>query len=342
MTTDSEPERPTREVQQMKKWLIAAGACVFLASPAAHAQDMSCAGKNFVFFPGGPEGGAFASIVYAGAKAAADQTGCKVDYVWSDWNPQKMVQQFSEAIARKPTGISIMGHPGDEALDPLIDQARKAGILVTTSNVDLPKAMAAYKTQGLGYVGAKNYSAGQSLATGAISACGLKSGDEAFVWGLLGQAGRGERTKGIVDVLKGAGITVDYLEISDAVNADSSQGIPIFASFVASHPGMKAAFFDHGALTATIPAYMKGAGKQPGDICGVGFDVSGPTVQGIQDGYIAAVLDQQPFLQGYLPIIQLYLTSKFGFAGMDIDTGAALITKANVAAVADLAKAGIR
>ena len=65
-------------------------------------------------------------------------------------------------------------------------------------------------------------------------------------------------------------------------------------------------------------------------------------MQGIEDGYIAAVLDQQPFLQGYLPIIQLYLTSKFGFAGMDIDTGAALITKANVAAVADLAKAGIR
>ncbi len=82
----------------MKKWLIAAGVCAFLASPSAYAAaDMSCAGKNFVFFPGGPEGGAFASIVYAGAKAAADQTGCHVDYVWSDWNPQKMVQQFSEA-----------------------------------------------------------------------------------------------------------------------------------------------------------------------------------------------------------------------------------------------------
>ncbi len=54
------------------------------------------------------------------------------------------------------------------------------------------------------------------------------------------------------------------------------------------------------------------------------------------------VLDQQPFLQGFLPIMQLYLTSKFGFAGMDVDTGAALITKDNIAAVADLAKAGIR
>ena len=59
------------------------------------------------------------------------------------------------------------------------------------------------------------------------------------MWGLLGQAGRGERTKGIIDVLKAAGITVDYLEISDAVNGDSSQGIPIFASFVASHPDIR-------------------------------------------------------------------------------------------------------
>ena len=99
---------------------------------------MGCAGKNFVFFPGGPEGGTFASIVYAGAKAGGGSDGCKVDYVWSDWNPQKMVQQLSEAIARKPTGISIMGHPGEEALGPLIDQAEKAGIIVTVSNVPLP------------------------------------------------------------------------------------------------------------------------------------------------------------------------------------------------------------
>ena len=54
------------------------------------------------------------------------------------------------------------------------------------------------------------------------------------------------------------------------------------------------------------------------------------------------VEDQQPFLQGYLPIIQLYLTSKFGFAGMHVDTASSLITKANIEAVAPLAKEGIR
>jgi simple sugar transport system substrate-binding protein len=54
------------------------------------------------------------------------------------------------------------------------------------------------------------------------------------------------------------------------------------------------------------------------------------------------VLDQQPFLQGYLPIIQLYLTAKFGFAGLHVDTGAALITADNIGMVAPLAADAIR
>ena len=328
----------------MKKWLVLAGVAAMMASTSAYAAaDMSCAGKNFVFFPGGPEGGSFASIVYAGAKLAADQTGCKVDYVWSDWNPQKMVQQFSEAIARKPTGISIMGHPGEEALGPLIDQAEKAGIIVTVSNVPLPNKEAQYKADGFGYAGAADLlQAGKTLGDGAINVCGLKAGDTVFVWGLLGQAGRGQRTQGVIDAMKAANIKVEYQEISDAINGDATQGIPVFASFVASHPEIKAVVTDHGGLTATIPAYMQGAGKKPGEICGAGFDLSAPIVKGVQDGFIAVVEDQQPFLQGYLPIMQLYLTSKFGFAGLHVDTASSLITKANIDAVAPLAQEGIR
>lgn len=328
----------------MKKWLIAAGVCAFLASPSAYAAaDLSCAGKNFVFFPGGPEGGSFASIVYAGAKAAADLTGCKVDYVWSDWNPQKMVQQFSEAIARKPTGISIMGHPGEEALGPLIDQAEKAGIIVTVSNVPLPNKLAQYQAEGFGYAGAADLLvAGKTLGAGAVKYCNLKEGDTVFVWGLLGQAGRGQRTQGVLDAMKDAGVKVEYQEISDAINKDSTQGIPVFASFAASHPDLKAIITDHGALTATIPAYLQAAGKKPGEICGAGFDLSAPIVKGVQDGFIAVVEDQQPFLQGFLPIMQLYLTSKFGFSGLNVDTASSLITKDNIDAVAALAEEGVR
>jgi len=333
----------------MKKLMIAAGSLLLasmtlaLAPTSAHADaDGSCAGKKFVFFPGGGEGDTFASIVYRGAQLAQKQTGCHVDYVWSDWNPEKMVAQFKEAIARKPTGISIMGHPGEGALSKLIDEARAAGIIVTTANVDLPDSEAKYKGNGLGYVGQKLYPSGQMLGNAVVDICQLKSGDKALVWGLMGQQGRGERTKGVVDALKAKGVNVQYLEISDSVNKDPSQGVPVFSAYFQSNPDTKAVVTDHGTLTATIPLYFKNANADKDKVCGAGFDLSAPTAQAIKSGFVRAVLDQQPFLQGYLPILQMYLTSKFGFAGFDVDTGAAIISSANIDAVAPLAKEGIR
>ena len=59
-----------------------------------------------------------------------------------------MITQFQEAVATKPDGIAIMGHPGDDAFDPLIDDARSQGILVTVMNTELPKAEAKYASQG--------------------------------------------------------------------------------------------------------------------------------------------------------------------------------------------------
>jgi simple sugar transport system substrate-binding protein len=314
-----------------------------LAPIAARADvDGSCAGKKMIFFPGGGEGDTFASIVYRGARLAQQQTGCDVEYVWSDWNPEKMVAQFKQAIARKPTAISIMGHPGEAALSKLIDEARADGIIVTTANVDLPDSEAKYKAEGFGYVGQKLYGSGEMLGNAAFDICGLKSGDKVMVWGLLGQQGRGQRTKGIVDALKAKGIEVDYLEISDAVNNDPSQGVPVFSAFYSSNPDIKAVITDHGTLTATIPLYFKNANVDKDKVCGAGFDLSAPTAQAIKAGYVRAVLDQQPFLQGYLPVLQMYLTAKFGFAGFDVDTGAAIVSRSNIDAVAPLAAAGIR
>lgn len=330
----------------MKRTVLSAlAAAVFglglTPSPAA-AQDLSCEGLRFVFFPGGPEGGPFASIVYNGAHAAEQLTGCRVEYVWSDWNPEKMVQQLREAIARQPDGISIMGHPGEAALGPLVDAARQQGIIMTTANVDLPTLEARYKDTGFGYVGQKLYESGATLGSATVKQCNLKAGDKALVWGLLGQPGRGQRTQGIVDAMKEAGINVQYLEISDEVNKDAVQGTPAFTAFAAANPDLKAVVTDHGALTSTVGVYMRAAGVEPGKLCAGGFDLSAPTAQAIKEGWVAVVLDQQPFLQGFLPIMQLYLAKKFGFAGMNVDTGAALITKANVEQVMPLVAKAIR
>ena len=123
------------------------------AQPAAAEAPKWCSNLRIVFFPGGPQGGVFANNVYNGAKQAQADLGPKVDYVFSDWDPQKMIQQFREAAATKPDGIAVMGHPGDESFDPLIEDAVKNGILVTSQNTTLPNMETKYAGQGFGYPG---------------------------------------------------------------------------------------------------------------------------------------------------------------------------------------------
>jgi len=301
-----------------------------------------CSNVHIVFFPGGPAGGVFAVNVYNGAVQAAADLGANVDYVWSNWDPQTMIQQFQEAAATKPDGISVMGHPGDTSFDPLIDQAESQGIIVTSSNTELPTAQGKYAASGFGYVGAVNYDAGYSLGTEAVKESGVKSGDRAMVWGLLSQPSRGLRTQGVIDAFKKAGLTVDYIEIDSATNADPTQGTATFSGYVSAHPDVKIIVTDHGGLTATIPTYMQAAGKNPGDIFMAGFDLSPATADGISKGYISLVIDQQEWLQGYLPILQICLTKVYGFSGLDINTGAGFVNKSNVAMIAPLAAKNIR
>ncbi len=316
------------------------------ATPAptgtAQAGAKWCSNVNIVFFPGGPQGGVFAVNVYNGAVQAQNDLGPKVDYVWSNWDPQTMISQFRTSAATKPDGIAVMGHPGDESFDSLIDDAEKQGIIVTSQNTPLPKAQAKYQANGFGYVGAQLYQAGHDLGTEAFKRSGLKSGDRAMVWGLKSQPTRGERTKGVEDALKEAGMVVDYIEIDAATNADPVAGTPTFAGYVSSHPDVKLVVTDHGGLTATAQTYLSAAGKKPGDIYLAGFDLSPATVAAIEGGWTSLVIDQQEWLQGYLPILQICLTKVYGFSGLDINTGAGFVDKSNVAFIAPLAQKNIR
>ena len=306
------------------------------------AADKHFEGIRVVFFPGGSPGGPFAGVVYRGALAAEKDLGCKVEYVWSGWNPDNMIAQFKDAVARRPDAICIMGHPGVVAFAPLVDEARKKGIIVTSGNTGLPAIEEKYKADGFGYVGQELYPSGVNLAKGAAQRAGLKRGDRAMVWGLIAQETRGLRSKGCVDALEEMGIKVDYIEISDSINADASLGTPVFTGYVSANPDVKLIITDHGALTATAETYMRTSRKRPGDIYIAGFDLSAATVDAVKKGYVGVVLDQQPWLQGYLPILQVCLAKKYGFSGLHIDTGAALIDKSNIDFVAPLAQKGIR
>jgi simple sugar transport system substrate-binding protein len=310
--------------------------------PAPAQEGGWCSGTNIVFFPGGTPGGPFETVVYNGAVQAAADTGANVEYVWSDWNPEKMITQFSEAMATSPNGIAVMGHPGTEAFAPLVDEAESKGIIVTSMNVQLADLQSKYGGNGFGYAGALQYDAGHALGMEALARSGLAAGDKAFVWGLMAQAGRGERTKGIVDALEEGGLEVIYQEIDDATNKDPAAGVPVFVGVMSANPDIKMIVTDHGNLTGTQQTYLESAGLGPDAVFAAGFDLSIATVEAIRGGWTDLVSDQQQFLQGYFGILQICLTHNYAFSGLQIDTGAGFAHKDNVELLAALVEKQIR
>ena len=100
------------------------------------------------------------------------------------------------------------------------------------------------------------------------------------------------------------------------MNNDASLAVPILTSYLASNPDVKAIGTQHGNVTSFIPKALEDAGKKPGDVTVGGIDLVPATIDGLQDGWITVVLDQQLYLQGFLPVTQCVLSKKYGFTGL--------------------------
>jgi simple sugar transport system substrate-binding protein len=311
------------------------------AAPAAPAA--APAGPQPVMYMqmGGTAGDASTLARTNGAKAAAAALNIKLVEQYSGWDPQKMIDQFKEAVAAKPDCIEIMGHPGEDAFAKLVDDAESQGIIVTSGNNPLPNIEAKYQPKGFGYAGADLH-AGGFLTGQAMVAAGLKSGDEAVVYDIWHNPGRSVSSQGIVDALEAAGVKVDKLDASDAVDQDASLAIPILTAYIAAHPNLKAIGTQHGNITANLPKVLEAAGKKPGDIIIGGIDMSPATVDGIIKGYISASFDQVLYLQGYYPVQQCFLTKNYKIPGLHIDTGVNTFTPSNYQDLKPLIDQGIR
>jgi simple sugar transport system substrate-binding protein len=327
-------------------WLtaLACSAAALSATGAiADPTEKWCSGVTIAAFPGGPQGGVFANNVYNGFQQAELDLGPTVTYYFSNWDPNLMLQQIQQAVATGVDGIATYGFAGEPATGPIVDQAFAQGIIFTTLNTSLPDSQAKYGPNGFGYVGAPNYAAGHALASEAVARSGVTAGDTVFVWGLQGQGGdRGQRTVGVVDAFNEAGLNVIYQEIDGATNADPNAGTATFVGIMGANPDIKIVVTDHGGLTSNVGVYAQAAGLEAGQVFFAGFDMSPNTAQAIQEGFQSLVIDQQPFLQGYLPILNICLTEKFGFSGLDINTAGAFVDASNVDAVAPLAAVEIR
>ena len=320
----------------------ALAAAVLGTATVAHAdalRDKWCKDVHLRFFVGGAEGDAFGTIVYNGARQAANDTGAQVEYVFSGWAVEKMVQQLREAVASKPDGIAMMGHPGDDAIMPLAKQASEAGIKMEYQNVPVPKVVAAY---GGGYVGAQQEAQGRALGTEAFRASGLKPGDTAIMIGPFDNENRGARERGTVAALEEAGVKVIKINSATEWAADPNQAIPVITAALVANPGTKMVGYPGGQLLGNVPTYMQAAGKKPGELFNFGFDTSPQIVQAFKDGWVQLTADQQPFLQGYLPILSLCQQVVYGLAPLNVDTGAGFVTPSNYEIVAKLATEQLR
>ena len=302
-------------------------------------RDKWCKDVHIRFFVGGAEGDGFGTIVFNGAKQAQADTGAQVDFVFSGWQSEKMVQQLREAVASHPDGIAMMGHPGPASIEPLAEEAKKAGILMMYQNVDVPTVRAKF---GGGYVGANLSPQGYALGAEAVRMSGIGKGDKAIVVADWSQENRVIRELGTVKALEDAGVTVIKLTTTPEMAGDPNLAIPVISAGLLANPDVKLIAYPGGQMLGNAPTYMESVGKKPGEIMNIGFDTSPQIVDAFDKGWVQLTSDQQPFLQGYLPILSLCQQKVYGLGAMNVDTGAGFVNKDNYGAVADLAKEGLR
>ena len=324
-------------MKRLLKTLTAAAFTIGTLTAAAQAQEAVDSGMTVYFQMGGNPGDAATLARELGARDAARLMNVTLIEQHSGWDPQRMVVQANEALAAQPDAIIVMGHAGTDAMQVFLDRAAEDDIVVIVNNNALPGT-------GLSYFGLDNYGAGRNLAALTISNGNLQAGDQVVVYGAFIEGSPGfDVAKGTSEVLDEAGIVYDALQWSNEAVLDPSLSVPVLIAYLESNPETKAIIVPgHGGITAVLDRVLRDAGKAPGEITTAGFDISPAAIQGVKDGYITVVLDQQPYLQGFMPVVAAVLEAKYGLAGLDLNTGGGYLTQDNVAALEALIATGIR
>ena len=312
-----------------------------LAGTAASAQEKLAEGMVIYFQMGGSAGGGATLPRTNGARAAAEAFGVDLREQYSNWAPETMLDQFREAVAGSPDCIEIMGHPGEDAWEPLVADAREQGIVVTSGNASIPRLHERYQADGFGYVGVELYAGGWLTGKQMVEQGGLQAGDKAVVYGHF-SSGRRQSADGLADALRDAGLEVDELVISAEVDADFSQAVPVITAYLDANPDVKAIGTQHGGVTGVFAQALQAAGKAPGEIVAGGIDLAPATIDGLQDGYVTVTLDQQLYLQGFLPVVQCVLSKKYGITGWSVNTGGGVVTPETIKDLVPLIEGGIR
>jgi simple sugar transport system substrate-binding protein len=309
-----------------------AGEAAASSSAAPQAQSAARADVRIAVVTHGQASDPFWSVVKNGVDRAAKDMGVTVTYnAPQTFDMVAMSRLIDAEVAKKPDGL-VVSIPDAAALSRSIRAAVEAKIPVISMNAGSD----VYKSLGvLLHVGQTEYEAG--VAGGEkMAAAGVKNAlcinDE------VGNAALDLRCKGFLDALGKAGGSGKVLAVSLTDPTDAQAKIS--AALSPEIDGMLAL----GPLEARPMLNALEQRGRSGKVKIGMFDLSPEVLAAVRDGQIEFAIDQQQYLQGYLPIVLLTQYKLYGVipASAVLPTGPGLVVQETAARVIDLSKLGLR
>jgi len=269
-------------------------------------------------------------------KVSAD---CQMLFTQTEGSVPEQLANIEAAIAQQPDAI-LTSIVDNAALDEVIARARDAGIVVIGVNVDDLEGAAGNARQA--FVGQGFLAAGYSLGQ-AQSANFPAEGPIKVLVGISapGQNWSEQRGQGVINFLEeykvtsGRDITWEKIDSGTDLAITSDR----VGAFLAANTDTTA-YFDTGFWHAGVARVLADRGEAPGKVLLGGFDLVPEAVEQMKAGYIQVQVDQQPYMQGFMPVMMVYLNKTVGLAPSDLDTGQGIVTPAD--AIMELSAQGLR
>ncbi len=282
---------------------------------------------NITVVSHGQANDAFWTVVKNGVEAAGKDMNVNVDYRAPEtFDMVAMSSLIDAAVNQEPDGL-IVSIPDGDALSAAISKAVAAGIPVISMNSGSDVSA---KLGALLHVGQEEFDAGK-IAGAKLAEMGGKKA--LCVNHEVGNVSLDQRCAGFAE---GFG-TVEVLPSSN-----DPADIKSKVKAALEKDGDVDTILTLGASTAGEPALA--AIEESGRDINIGtFDMSANFLQAVADGKAAFCIDQQQYLQGYLPVAFLAMHARFGLMpGGNVPSGPNLVTKEKAAQVVDLSAKGIR
>ena len=238
----------------------------------------------------------------------------------------QMTTYISTAVSAKADGIAVAVIDPNAFKGP-IENAMNAGIPVLSYNADgsFQNGQAVIGSNRLAYVGQALYISGQQMGEKILSLV-PGGGDIAIFIATPGSGNIQPRYDGAAAVLKAKG---GYNIAEVATGALTGQEQSAIKAYLLGHKGLKGAFAVDGGSTEFLGTQLQAAGLK---IPNGGFDTTGSSLPNIKAGLTDFVIYQDPYLQGFLPVIYTYLFNLSGgtIVPPDTDTGLSFIEKSSL------------